>query len=247
MPAAELEGRVRERLITFLKSDAEVFDELSGAEESPGIAQKIVKAARELAARLPALSTDGLRDIVAAFLRRIIIREDSIEVMISRKGLRQLLQNGGKVIVANSASPQIPVAASELIIFTIAAKRKRCGGEVQLVVPPHSNDPIAHPKLPLIKAVARAYGWYEQVIRGEALDIRSLARKTGLTERYVGKVFRCAFLAPDIIESILGGNQPRDLSFQKLCQNLPSNWADQREQLGFALASERRPVHSSLN
>jgi len=247
VPAGELEARVTERLLSFLKSDAEVFDKLSGAEESPGIARQLVGAAKELAARLPALSTNGLRDLLAAFLRRIIIKEDSIEVMISRKGLRQLLQNGSKVIVTNSVCRQIPAAASELIIFTIAAKRKRCGGEVHLVVPPHSNAPVAHPKLPLIKAVARAYGWYEQVIRGEALDIRSLARKAGLTERYVGKVFRCALLAPDIIESILDGNQPRDLSFQKLCKNLPSNWADQREQLGFAFASSRRPVHSSLN
>jgi site-specific DNA recombinase len=242
MPATELEGRVTERLLTFLKSDAEVFDELSSEQESPGIARKLVGAAKELASRLPALPTDGLRDLLAAFLRRIIIREDSIEIIISRKELRQILIDGGKGIVANSIRPQIPIAASELIRFTVAAKRKRHGAEVHLVVPPHSNAPVAHPKLPLIKAIARAYGWYEQVIQGEAFNIRSLARKAGLTERYVGKVFRCALLAPDIVELILGGKQPRDLSFQKLCQDIASNWADQREQLGFPLAPERSPL-----
>jgi hypothetical protein len=43
----------------------------------------------------------------------------------------------------------------------------------------------------------------------------TLARQAGLTERYVGKVFGCAFLAPDIIESILEGRQPHDLNFEK--------------------------------
>ena len=38
--------------------------------------------------------------------------------------------------------------------------------------------------------------------------MRSLARDAGLTDRYVGKVFRCAFLAaPDVVEAILGGRQ----------------------------------------
>jgi len=46
------------------------------------------------------------------------------------------------------------------------------------------------------------------MIQGKACDMRSLARDAGLTDRYVGKVFRCAFLAaPDVVEAILGGRQ----------------------------------------
>jgi ParB-like chromosome segregation protein Spo0J len=100
-----------------------------------------------------------------------------------------------------------------------------------------------HPKLPLIKAIARAHGWYEKVVQGKAFDMRSLARDAGLTERYVGKVFRCAFLAPDIVEAILAGRQPHDLNFDKLCQN-PLSWVEQREQLGFSPANTRRPRSS---
>lgn len=58
----------------------------------------------------------------------------------------------------------------------------------------------------------------EKVVHGNALDMRSLAREAGLTERYVSKVFGCALLAPDIIESILEGRQPHDLNFEKLCK-----------------------------
>ena len=126
-----------------------------------------------------------------------------------------------------------PLDANDLISLTIEAKSKRCGGEVHLVVPPNS-DSVQQPKPSLIKAIARAHGWYEKVVHGDALDMRSLARQAGLTERYVGKVFGCAFLAPDIIESILDGSQPQDLNFKKLCRHIPLSWAEQRQQFGFA-------------
>jgi len=69
--------------------------------------------------------------------------------------------------------------------------------------------------LSLIKAVARAQVWHDRVLEGTPLDQRSLAREAGLTERYVGEVFACAFLGPDIGEAILDGRQPQDLTFQK--------------------------------
>jgi hypothetical protein len=119
----------------------------------------------------------------------------------------------------------------------IEAKRKRCGGEVHLVALPNGSVPVAHLNPALIKAVARAQGWYEKLLQGGASDIRSLAQQAGMTERYVGKVFRCALLVPDIIESILNGSQPSDLNFQKLCQNIPLSWTEQRQQFGFSPAS----------
>jgi len=79
----------------------------------------------------------------------------------------------------------------------------------------------------------RAHSWYASVLEGNALDQRALARHAGLTERYVGKVFRCAFLAPDIVESILEGRQPDDLTFARLCTDIPLSWTEQRRQFGF--------------
>ena len=82
-------------------------------------------------------------------------------------------------------------------------------------------------------------------MQGEARDMRSLARQAGLTERYVGKVFGCAFLAPDIIEAILSGHQPQDLNFEKLCQHIPLDWAEQRMQFGFPQTAQP-PANSLL-
>jgi hypothetical protein len=137
-------------------------------------------------------------------------------------------------MTSNLSEGRDSVDASELICLSIDVRMKRYGGVVHLVVPPNVSNTSPHrPKLALIKAVARAQGWYEAVIQGKALDMRSLARQAGLSERYVGKVFACAFLAPDIIESILEGRQPQDLTFEKLCQNIPLSWDEQRARFAF--------------
>jgi len=241
VPAQELENRVIEKLLAFLKSDADIFDALNLADESPAIASRLVTAAKQLGARLPSFSSHDLREQLASFLWRILLHENTIEINISRKELRRQLQNGSKIIPADRSDAKKTFAPSDWISLTVEAKRKRCGGEVHLIVPPNSGVSPEHPKLPLIKAVARAHSWLERVIQGQVFDRRSLARDAGLTDRYVSKVFRCAFLSPDIVEAILAGRQPRDLNFDKLCQDLPLSWSEQRERLGFPPANTHRP------
>jgi site-specific DNA recombinase len=169
-----------------------------------------------------------------AFVRRVIIQESNLEVLISRADLREVLEKGDDFVPISLDRPQKSVHPDDLICLAIEAKLKRSGGEVHLVVPPNpSGVSPHHPNPSLMKAVARARDWYERVLEGKSSDQRSLTLHAGVTERYVGKVFGCAFLAPDIIEAILEGRQPRDLSFRKLCSNIPLSWIEQRKQFGF--------------
>lgn len=41
-------------------------------------------------------------------------------------------------------------------------------------------------------------------------------------------------LAPDIVETLLNGEEPNGLSLAKLTQTFPEDWAEQRRQFGFA-------------
>jgi site-specific DNA recombinase len=126
----------------------------------------------------------------------------------------------------------LPPGETDLFTLRVEARRARCGGEVHLVVSP-TQLIASQPKLALVKAIVRAHDWYQKVVSGKVLDQRALSREAGLTERYVGRVFACAFLAPDIVEAILEGRQPRDLTFEKLTRNIPLSWVEQRRQFGF--------------
>ena len=52
----------------------------------------------------------------------------------------------------------------------------------------------------------------------------------------VSRMIGFAFLAPDIVEAIVHGRQPIELTAEKLKrqQNLPSAWSEQRHALGFS-------------
>ena len=180
VPAQELESRVLEKLLAFLKSDAEVFDGLDLAEEGPAIASRLVTAAKQLATRLSSMSSQDLRDLLAFVLWRIIISEEKIEIKIRKRELRQQLETGGKIDPLNRTGVKDQFPPTDSIGLTVEAKRKRCGGEVHLVVPASSSISPKPPKLPLVKAVARARNWYEKIVR-RASHVRSLARGAGLT------------------------------------------------------------------
>ena len=65
---------------------------------------------------------------------------------------------------------------------------------------------------------------------GEVTSIRALARGLDLDHRHVTRALPVAFLAPDIIRSILDGRQPLDLTVTtlKLLDPLPMRWNEQR-------------------
>ena len=179
------------------------------------------------------LPPGDLRDLFACFLRKVVIEENQVQIMIGRCDLRDLLEKGDRIIAAKLIGTRTSIQAADIICLTFEAKRKRYGGEIHLVVPPNSSAPIRHPRPALIKAVARGHAWYEKVLRGKFVDMISLARETGLTPHYVRNVFACAFLAPDIVESILDGSQPLTLKFEHLYKNIPLSWVEQRQQFGF--------------
>ena len=99
------------------------------------------------------------------------------------------------------------------------------------VIPPSGEPTVSRPNAALLKAIARAYERKNQLMLGKVRDHRSIARQTGLDEAYVGKILRCAYFAPDIVEAILEGKQPASLTLQRLQKPLPMNWSQQRRQL----------------
>ena len=235
LPAAELESLVCGRLRSFLASDGEVFDRLRSEAEEPALIHSLAKAAKRLSDRWKSLAFGELRILLASFLQRVIVDDSKVQIVFSRMHLRRLLENADQLPTHVDAT-RVPSAEGDQIRLNVDAKRKLCGGKVHLLISPGSALVPAQPRSSLVKAVVRAHSWYSKVLKGQVLDQRSLARRTSLTERYVGKVFACAFLAPDIVEAILEGRQPPDLTFEKLTRNVLLSWIEQRERFGFPIS-----------
>jgi site-specific DNA recombinase len=231
LPAHEIEAKVTERLRALLESDKDIFDQLRMPEDDATRVQELVRASRDLSKRSNAMSAAELRTVLATILRRVVVGESSIGVLLCRNSLRALLIGETKVSATREGDLENPTG---LIRLSIETKLKRCGMEVRFVVPPDARSDMANqPKLALLNALARAHEWYGWVVDGKVSGPTAIAHCTGLDERYVSKVFRCALLAPDIVEAIVEGRQPEDLTFEKLWRNLPSSWSEQRRVLGF--------------
>ena len=110
-----------------------------------------------------------------------------------------------------------------------AFQTRRRGVETRLLL---SDDPVMLDPA-LLKFVARAHVWWEQIRGGSALG--ALAKREGVTKRLIGLHLPAAFLAPDILQQIVDGRQPGTLTAQALrTQVIPALWDDQRAMFGIA-------------
>ncbi|TXH15982.1 MAG: hypothetical protein E6R00_06675 [Gammaproteobacteria bacterium] len=77
----------------------------------------------------------------------------------------------------------------------------------------------------LVRAIALARVWAVELESGRVDSIRSLARREGLCNHYAIRLLPLAYLAPELIDEILEGHQPRNLTLSALtAEPLPLTW-----------------------
>jgi site-specific DNA recombinase len=163
----------------------------------------------------------------AGILVRITIQQESIDVNMSKEGTRARLLNQERILGQ--------VSDGKPIVFTIAMNLKRCGGEMRLIIPgggaiDHRRQPVSS----LIKAVSRASDWVRRMEVRECKHQRALAKATRLEPRYINSILRLAFLAPEIVEAIVDGRQPPNLTLGSLKGVLPMSWPQQEKLISFS-------------
>ena len=229
IPAGEIEGLVYSKLRSFFGSSHEVIGALAMQRGKGTDTRNVLSAAQHCSKLLASVDTAATSSFIRSLISRVIIHTASLDVYIAKQALRAILTGERRL----NKSPKVNHSNSHLRL-EIKAVLKRCGGEVRLVLPADSTgESPAHPRPSLIKIVVRAHDWYQRILRGEFSGAWSIARATGLDERYVRRVLQCAFLAPDIVESILEGRQSAHITFAKFRYALPVEWSAQRQVLGF--------------
>ena len=101
------------------------------------------------------------------------------------------------------------------------------------------TDPFAtaKPDTRLVKLLIKARRFHATLRDdGDGVSFAALARREGVSPSYFTRLVRLSYLGPDILEAILDGSQPPDLTAEKLLAHsrLPLGWHEQRAVLGFA-------------
>ena len=126
-----------------------------------------------------------------------------------------------------------PVTIELPIIF------KRHGGRKYITSP--DGKEIVSPKTPkfdnsLIRAVVRGHEFLEKFDQDPNVTILTLKETEKLDHAYIAKTIRMTQLAPDIIEAILNGRQPRSLTLSQMLRPFPDSWTEQRKHFGFGIS-----------
>lgn len=87
--------------------------------------------------------------------------------------------------------------------------------------------PTPHKETNLIKILAQAYRWHQDILKGETL--KEIAKKDKVSEQYVRRILELSFLSPKIVRSILAGKQPADCTLKHLLSIHTPNWREQEE------------------
>jgi hypothetical protein len=213
-PATEIEDVVVGEIRQMIQSRQRLLDVL-------GLSLVEITNLEAVDRRLPLL-LDNVTSAVPMIVRRVVIKGDGLEIQISKSALWAFITEGA----ITEANP-----CDDLFALRVEVQFLKFRGKVRLVLHPDSPHAKKAEVPSLIRAIARAHAWVDQIVKGEALNQRAIAASIGVNKRYVSKILPLAFLAPDITEMILEGRQPNGLSISD-CVNTPMLWNEHRKALG---------------
>ena len=135
--------------------------------------------------------------------------------------------------LATSAKATASAPTHLLLTRHIPLQVKRRGIEMRLVIGGSGSAPRMD--APLLKAAARAHRWFDDLVSGRSTSMLEIGQREGVGKRYVSRIIRLAFLAPALIEGLVEGRQPPELTAQLLSTSgdLPLSWPAQEQLLGF--------------
>lgn len=112
------------------------------------------------------------------------------------------------------------------VIIPLAIRRKNGRPKI---LPPADLEPViaraqdAH----VLRAIARAWSWRRQLESGAASTIRDIAAAEKVSDRFISRMMRLAYLAPDVLEKLLIHRIPPALPLNDLIAVAELPWAEQ--------------------
>ncbi|MGN6358140.1 MAG: recombinase family protein [Novosphingobium sp.] len=215
LPAGDLDLAVRTELEAFLTSPHRIRDLVNAL--GPDQQMAIIAAF--------AATAISLRHMAVGELRHLF-RQIDLSVTVSRD--RAMAKVNGAALAAWVG---IDVELGEHVALPLNTAITTWGHETRLRLdPPGGKGRPADANL--VQLIARGFAARDELL---AMTEEQVAAIPVTRLRHTERIARLAYLAPDIVRSILDGSQPKQVTARYLSRlgNLPISWAEQRAMLGF--------------
>jgi site-specific DNA recombinase len=224
LPAKRLEDGVLKELGLLLADQQRLHAVFNMGDMTIPVLKKIESKAKLLSVDLANENCTKAHAILHQVIDRITLVPGLLTITLNRKNVAALLD----AQVGNNDPDEKDYAL--IVPFSL----KRRGNEAKLIIGEQAEEPNLVDET-LIKIISNAYRWMHQLQSGAAATVVEIAKAEALDDGEVSRVLLLAFLAPDIVEAILGGRQPLNLTARDLkrLKPLPTSWANQRQILGF--------------
>jgi site-specific DNA recombinase len=220
IPAAEIERSVAAAASMILEDHTAIVADLEQSDSDASQIKSILEEAGAWSRRLRSEAEAG--NALGLLVDRVELRQDGIRLSIKLPiGSSEKLVGRGPAHLALTRLIPMPM--------------RRRGIEMKFVI---DGDPGAAPRTDpaLLKLIARAHCWFNDLLSGRAASMVEIGKREKVGKRYVSRIVRLAFLAPEIVEQIVNGCQPPELTAESLLKDhtqLPLSWESQHKMLEF--------------
>lgn len=164
---------------------------------------------------------------IRTILNKVVIYKEKVEITICKNQLLKVLE----AVAYDTSFPEeikgetkTPIILTKNIKITATANN----GSVLILTDSYTQQPEINPIL--VKAMAKSYLWNKQLLSGEVKSGAEIQKRENLKAYgYIANILDLRFLAPNIVESILNGTQPRNLTIKDLFKIKTLDWNKQRK------------------
>jgi site-specific DNA recombinase len=219
IPAHDLEKAVVDRMLEWLQTPTQLLaalrDETTAAPPEGIFAQIFAQAAATAQSWRERITADRAR-FLRTVIERVVIQQTYVEIRLRVPTLLSAILGGGNISI------DLPQIASIECPF----RHVRQGRAVRLVVG-DTNITTDASRQAILKAIARARRWYEQITTGKSSNIAQLAGIDGVSPRFICMQMKLVQLSPQSIENIMTRPEALPLSLDDLLATIPMDWREQ--------------------
>lgn len=124
--------------------------------------------------------------------------------------------------------------STETIRVVIPLTIRKRNGRPKILPPDDMDQRNGRAQDPhVLRAIARAWSWRRQLETGAASTIRDIAAAEKISDRFVSRMMRLAYLSPEVLDHLVIRRVPAALSLTDLVAVADRPWAEQGDmQLG---------------
>ena len=118
----------------------------------------------------------------------------------------------------------------DTIRVLIPLKVRKKNGRPKIMPPADyrpSEDQSQSPQV--LRAIGRAWGWRRRLETGSASTIQDIAATEKVSDRFVGRMIRLAYLSPSVLETLVITRQPPATSINDLMAVTELPWGEQMD------------------